>query len=90
MVHLLSTLTVSVTSSQTLSTHICAPTTFEAVLYKVTYGLTIGPGWLPGTPEWEELREARIKRHRAWVETVSKTTRTNDLFVVPTINLKAG
>ena len=32
--------------------------------------LPLDPAGWPGTPEWEELRDDRIKRHRAWVESV--------------------
>ena len=37
---------------------------------KLHMDLPLDPAGWPGTPEWDELRDARIKRHRAWVESV--------------------
>jgi hypothetical protein len=30
--------------------------------------LPLDPANWPGTPEWEAMREDRIRRHRAWVD----------------------
>lgn len=32
--------------------------------------LPLDPANWPGTPEWDEQREDRMKRHRAWVDSV--------------------
>ena len=43
--------------------------------------LPLDPGDWPGTPEWDELREDRIKRHRAWVESVVEDYEQDNRFL---------